>query len=60
MENFTGTKPRMLLQNIYATIYVSNVASDIALEADRKLTAEEKERANPRKYPVAVNRCAQK
>lgn len=56
MENFTGTKPRMLLQDIYATIYVSNVASDIALEADRKLTAEEKERANPRKYPVAVNR----
>ena len=56
MENFTGTKPRLLLQDIYATIYVSNVASDIVLEADRKLAAEESERAKPRKHPVAVNR----
>ena len=56
MENFTGTKPRLLLQDIYATIYVSNVASDIALEADRKLAAEESGRAKPRKHPVAVNR----
>ena len=56
MENFTGTKPRLLLQDIYATIYVSNVASDIVLEADRKLAAEESRRAKPRKHPVAVNR----
>ena len=57
MENFTGTKPRLLLQDIYATIYVSNVASDIALEADRKLAAEETGRAKPRKHPAAVNRA---
>ena len=56
MENFTGTKPRLLLQDIYATIYVSNVASDIALEADRELAAEESKRAKPRKHPVAINR----
>ena len=56
MENFTGTKPRLILQDIYATIYVSNVASDIALEANRQMASEESEREKARKHPMAVNR----
>ena len=29
LENFTGTKPILLLQDIYSTIYLSNLAEDI-------------------------------
>ena len=32
MENFTGTKPILLEQDIYSTIYVSNIAEDYALK----------------------------
>ena len=35
IENFTGTKPILLLQDIYSTIYVSNLAEDIILDAER-------------------------
>ena len=30
LENFTGTKPILLLQDIYSTIYLSNLAEDIS------------------------------
>lgn len=37
LENFTGTKPVIILQDIYSTIYVSNIAEDIILECEREL-----------------------
>ena len=36
MENFTGTKPILLEQDIYSTIYVSNVAEDIARDIEQE------------------------
>ena len=57
LENFTGTKPRLIQQDIYATVYVSNVASYIALDANRTLEGLKRKRAKPRKNAVAINRC---
>ena len=37
MENFTGTKVPLILQEIYSTIYVSNLSEDIILEVQREL-----------------------
>ena len=37
LENFTGTKQVIILQDIYSTIYVSNIAEDIILEAEQEL-----------------------
>lgn len=34
MENFTGTRPLLIEQDIYASIYVLNVAFDMANDAD--------------------------
>ena len=36
LENFTGTKPILLLQDIYSTIYLSNLAEDIILDTERE------------------------
>lgn len=43
IENFTGTKPQLLLQDIYSTIYVSNLSEDIILEAQQELDEKNKE-----------------
>lgn len=51
MENFTGTKPALLLQDIYSTIYVSNLAEDIIRDAEKELDEEKKNR----KYKMAIN-----
>ncbi len=36
MENFTGTKPILLEQDIYSTIYVSNLAEDIICDVEEQ------------------------
>ena len=36
MENFTGTKPILIEQDIYSTIYVSNIAEDIARDIEQE------------------------
>ena len=36
LGNFTGTKPILLLQDIYSTIYLSNLAEDIILDTERE------------------------
>ncbi len=36
MENFTGTKPVLIEQDIYSTIYVSNIAEDIARDIEQE------------------------
>lgn len=52
IENFTGTKPTLLLQDIYSTIYVSNLAEDIIRDAEREM--DEKEQT--KKHKMMINR----
>ena len=52
IENFTGTRPVLLLQDIYSTIYVSNLAEDIIRDAKAELDEKEKHR----KHKMMVNR----
>ena len=47
----TGTKPILLLQDIYSTIYLSNLVEDIILDAERELDQKE---AN-RKHKMMIN-----
>ena len=53
MENFTGTKPILLEQDIYSTIYVSNIAEDIARDIEQEQADHLK---NDYKHRMAVNR----
>ena len=53
MENFTGTKPVLLEQDIYSTIYVSNIAEDIARDIEQEQADHLK---NDYKHRMAVNR----
>ena len=53
MENFTGTKPLLLEQDIYSTIYVSNIAEDIARDIEKEQSDHLK---NDYKHRMAVNR----
>lgn len=53
MENFTGTKPVLLAQDIYSTIYVSNIAEDIARDIEQEQAGHLK---NDYKHRMAVNR----
>ena len=53
MENFTGTKPLLLDQDIYSTVYVSNIAEDIAREIEQEQADHLK---NDYKHRMAVNR----
>lgn len=54
MENFTGTKPALLEQDIYSTIYVSNIAEDIARDIEHEQANHLK---NDYKHRMAVNRA---
>lgn len=51
LENFTGTKPILLLQDIYSTIYLSNLSEDIILEAEYELDQKE----TNRKHKMIIN-----
>ena len=53
IENFTGTKPILLEQDIYSTIYVSNIAEDIARDIEQEQAEHPK---NDYKHRMAVNR----
>ena len=53
MENFTGTKPVLIEQDIYSTIYVSNIAEDIAREVEQE---QADHLNNDYKHRMAVNR----
>ena len=53
MENFTGTKPILLEQDIYSTIYVSNIAEDIARDIEQEQADHLKK---DYKHRMAVNR----
>ena len=47
----TGTKPILLLQDIYSTIYLSNLVEDIILDAERELDQKE----TNRKHKMMIN-----
>ena len=51
IENSTGTKPQLLLQDIYSTIYVSNLAEDIILETQQELDEKDKNH----KHKMTIN-----
>jgi len=51
LENFTGTKPILLLQDIYSTIYVSNLSEDIIHDVEQELNKKEKKY----KHKMAIN-----
>ena len=53
MENFTGTKHILLEQDIYSTIYVSNIAEDIARDIEQEQADHLK---NDYKHRMSVNR----
>ena len=53
MENFTGTKPILIEQDIYSTIYVSNIAEDIARDIEQE---QDEHMKNDYKHRMAVNR----
>lgn len=52
LENFTGTIERILLQDIYSTIYVSNLVEDIIHDVEAELDKKEQHT----KHKMAVNR----
>ena len=54
MENFTGTKPVLLEQDIYSTIYVSNIAEDISRDIEHEQADHLR---NDYKHRMAVNRA---
>jgi len=56
MENFTGTSPIMIEQDIFASIYVCNLASDMIADAEVKLQQREANRQSKRKHRMAINR----
>lgn len=51
LENFTGTKPTLILQDIYSTIYVSNLAEDIIRDVEKEM--DEKEQHT--KHKMVIN-----
>ncbi len=53
IENFTGTKPILLEQDIFATIYLCNIMNDILLEAQMELDQTE---GHCGKYVMAINK----
>lgn len=54
MENFTGTGPRLIEQDVYATAYLVNVAFDLANEAEREAAGDIAARGY--RHAMAVNR----
>lgn len=53
IENFTGTKPILLEQDIYSTIYISNIAEDIARDIEQE---QESHLKNDYKHRMTINR----
>ena len=54
LENFTGQKPIIIEQDIYATGYLYNLISDIINDVEDEIADSKKYKQ--RKYPMAVNR----
>ena len=53
IENFTGTKPIMIEQDIYATVYLCNVMHDILLDAKLEFNIKNHQKY---KYKMEINK----
>lgn len=53
IENFTGTKPIMIEQDIYATVYLCNVIHDILLDAKLEFNLKNHQKY---KYKMEINK----
>jgi len=53
IENFTGTKPIMIEQDIYATVYLCNVMHDILLDAKLEFNIKNNQKY---KYKMEINK----
>ena len=53
IENFSGEKPVILEQDIYATMYLSNIANDIMQDVAAEQMRKD---GKPYKYPMQLNR----
>ena len=56
MENFTGTKPVLIEQDVYATAYLANLALDLAREADAVAGERSEAEGRTYKHEMAANR----
>ena len=54
LENFSGQKPLIIEQDIYATAYLYNLISDIINDVEEDLS--QKRKYKDRKYAMAINR----
>jgi hypothetical protein len=54
MENFTGTKPILIEQDIFACIYLCNLVQDMIADAQIKLDSSDKP---PGKHKMVINRA---
>jgi hypothetical protein len=55
IENFTGTTPIMIEQDIFASIYICNLASDMIADAETQMNADDL--YSNYKHKMAVNRA---
>jgi hypothetical protein len=56
MENFSGTNPVLIEQDIYATAYLINVMYDLAQDAERRMHEGKSLRPVPHKHDMAINK----
>jgi hypothetical protein len=56
MENFTGTKPVLIEQDIFAVAYLINVVFDLAQDAERRLWEEKEARLSEYKHHMTINK----
>ncbi|MGI6529839.1 MAG: transposase [Clostridia bacterium] len=54
IENFTGTKPLLIEQDIYATVYLCNIIQDVIRDAEESLKREGK--LNKYKHVMTINK----
>lgn len=54
LENFTGTKPVLIEQDVYSTIYISNLAEDIICDIEEQ---QQDHLKNDYKHTMQINRA---
>ena len=55
IENFSGSKPIAVLQDIYATLAFANIASALKVIVDKKIKVDTKEKGNKLQYQTNRN-----
>jgi hypothetical protein len=61
IENFTGTKPVLIEQDIFACVYLCNIVQDMIADAQANLDSKHVEQAEPEKsegkYKMVINKA---